>query len=967
MDLRLEKMRLYLDIGQSDKVKFIGVWGMGGIGKTTIASVVYKQMYSQFEGSSFLADVREASKRHNGLVSLQNKLLSAILNRDLEVHDVHRGTNEIRKRLCHKKVLVILDDVDELEQLEYLIGKRDENWFGKGSRIIITTRNKHLLAHCGLDDECIYRVEKLVDHEAFQLFSSKAFKNNCPKEDYVELCNQFVSYASGLPLALSVLGSSLYTKSIKEWNSVLDRLKDIPSAEILRKLQISFDGLDEIQKKIFLDIACFFNGREDNYVRKILESCGFYPDSGIGELINKSLIIVSDKRVWMHDLLREMGQEIVRRESPKEPGKRSRIWLYEDVYHILMNDTGSEENEGIVLDLVGEKGQLIRAKGFSKMKYLRLLILQNACIFHDLEYLSNELRYLEWHEYPFKFFPSTFQPNKLVELNMQHSNLKQLWKAIKPLQLLKIIDLSYSKDLIKTPDFRDVPNLEVLNLQGCTSLVDVHQSIGVLRRLFSLNLKDCKNLVTLPNDIWNLKSLKILNLHGCSKLSKLPEGLAGMTSLEELDAAGVGSRQMTLAKPWDLLSNFLLHAERNQNPLTLAFSSLRALRKLDLSSCNLPEVPNDLSCLQSLVKLNLSGNHLLSVPSSISQLSNLVDVDFSNCTRLKSLPALPSNIEHLDMKNCTSLQILPDLVQLHRLQKLQCANCRSLQSLPDLPTSVNFLDMENCTALAILTNLFETRNVGKGFYIGFSNFSKLNYFQGKISVPFTWLRYYLLWLHEVRQLMKLEENCSVEDFEKPFPQRRILPFLELPDFYLCLPGSGICHQRPFISFLELPEFYICLPGSGIPDWFTYQGEESQLKIELPANDEWWNIAGFAVCDVVGERNVGEHITWSITVGRKSGPAECWSNHVPVPGTSQVASDHRSFFFQVNQLLDPTSDYCPTELLLIFEPKEKIKKCGIRVVYDEDIQEMIQLNKSLEDFVEVEEEEDKISERSKEKE
>ncbi|KAF2306200.1 hypothetical protein GH714_015309 [Hevea brasiliensis] len=94
-------------------------------------------------------------------------------------------------------------------------------------------------------------------------------------------------------------------------------------------------------------------------------------------------------------------------------------------------------------------------------------------------------------------------------------------------------------------------------------------------------------------------------------------------------------------------------------------------------------------------------------------------------------------------------------------------------------------------------------------------------------------------------------------------KRCILPFLELPDFYLCLPGSGICHQRPFISFLELPEFYICLPGSGIPDWFTYQGEESQLRIELPANDEWWNIAGFAVCAVAGERNVGEHITWSI--------------------------------------------------------------------------------------------------------
>ncbi|KAG8639892.1 disease resistance protein RUN1 isoform X2 [Manihot esculenta] len=936
MESRSEKMRMYLDLGQPDKVKFIGVWGMGGIGKTTIASVVYKQLHSQFEGSSFLIDVREASKRHNGLVSLQNKLLSAILNRDLEVHDVHKGTDELRKRLCHKKVLVILDDVNELEQLEYLIGKRDENWFGKGSRIVITTRNKHLLAQCGLDDECIYRMEELADHEAFQLFCSKAFRNNCPTVDYMELCNQFVSYASGLPLALSVLGSSLYAKSIKEWKSALDRLKDIPSAEILRKLQISFDGLDEMQKKLFLDIACFFNGREENYVRKILESCGFYPDSGIGELMDKSLIIVSNERVWMHDLLRQMSQEIVRRESPKEPGRRSRIWLYEDVYHVLINDTGSEENEGIVLDLLSETSQLIRAKGFSKMKYLRLLILQNAFVFHDLEYLSNELRYLEWHKYPFKSFPSTFQPNKLVELNMQHSKLKQLWKAVKPLQLLKIIDLSFSKDLIKTPDFRDVPNLEVLKLQGCTSLVEVHKCIGVLRRFFSLNLKDCKNLVALPSDIWNLKSLKILNLRGCLKLSKLPEGLAGLTSLEELDAAGIGSRQMTFAKPWDLLSNFLPHAERNQNLQAFAFSSLRALRKLDLSCCNLPKVPNDISYLRSLVKLNLSGNYLLSVPSSISELSNLKDVDFSNCTRLRSLPALPSSVECLDMKNCTSLQTLPNLVQVLRLKTLKCANCKSLRSLPHLPSSVKFLDMENCTALAIFPNLIETHNVEKSFYIGFSKFSKLNYFQGEIRVPFTWLRYYMLWLHDVRQLLKM--------------QRRIHPFLGLPDFYLCLPGSGICHQRSMLSFLELPEFYICLPGSGIPDWFKHQAEESHLRIELHPNESWWNIAGFVVCAVVEKGNVGEPITWSITVGRNIGSARCWSNHVPIPETSQVPSDHLSMFFQVNQLVDPNDECSPTELLLIFEPEEKIKKCGIRIVYEVEIQEIIQMNRPLKDLV-----------------
>ncbi|KAJ9159547.1 hypothetical protein P3X46_025050 [Hevea brasiliensis] len=765
MELRLEKMRLYLDLGQSDKVKIIGVWGMGGVGKTTIASVVYKQMYSQFEGSIFLADVRKASETHDGLVSLQKKLLSAILNRDLEIHDVHKGTDEIGKRLCHKKVLVILDDVNELQHVECLIGKRDENWFGVGSRIIITTRNKHLLAQHGVDNE--YMVDGLDHEEALKLFHLKAFKNDRPTYDYEELSNQFVRYASGLPLALVVLGSYLYAKSRKEWTSALDRLREIPNEEISRKLQISFDGLDEIDKKIFLDIACFFNGMKENYVKKILYSCGFYPDSGIGELINRSLISVSDERVWMHDLLREMGQKIVRQESPMEPGQRSRIWLYTDVCQVLINNTGSEVNEGIVLDLLGEEGQLIRAKGFSKMKYLRMLILQNARFFYDIEYLSNELRYLEWHEYPFESLPSTFQPNKLVELHLQHSNLKKLWKAIEPLQLLKIIDLSYSQCLIKTPDFRDVPNLEVLNLEGCKSLVKVHQSIGLLTRLVCLNMEGCEKLVTLPSGNWNLKSLKILNLRGCSKLCKLPEGLVSMTSLEELDVAGVVSGQAKLAKARDLLSNYLQRTKRNENLLALAIPNLQALRKLDMSYCNLSQVPNDLSCLRSLEQLNLSGNHLLSIPSSIIQLSNLIDVDFSNCTRLESLPSLPSNIECLDMKNCTSLQTLPDLVQLCRLENLRCTNCESLQSLPDLPSNVQRLDMENCTALQTLPNIFEKHNIEKSFYIGFSNCSKLNYFQSKITVAFTWLRSYLLWLYEIRKLLKIRESIqSEEEFEE---------------------------------------------------------------------------------------------------------------------------------------------------------------------------------------------------------
>ena len=125
---RVEEMEnLYLSMGLND-VHFIGIWGMGGIGKTTIAQVLYDRIRYHFAGSSFLANVREKSG-NGGLVTLQKQLLSDVLfEKNIDISDVQWGINLIRKRLCHKRVLVILDDVDQPKQLEALVGK--QSWFG---------------------------------------------------------------------------------------------------------------------------------------------------------------------------------------------------------------------------------------------------------------------------------------------------------------------------------------------------------------------------------------------------------------------------------------------------------------------------------------------------------------------------------------------------------------------------------------------------------------------------------------------------------------------------------------------------------------------------------------------------------------------------------------------------------------------------------------------------------------------
>ena len=141
----------------------------------------------------------------------------------------------------------------------------------------------------------------------------------------MNLIDHVIAYAQGLPLALEVLGSSLCKKSKDEWMCALNKLKKIPIWEIHEALQISFDELDDDEKNIFLDIAFTFVGEQKDVVVEILDSCGFSATSGIRTLVDKSLISIIDGKLHMHDLLIEMGNEIVQRTFPKVPGKRSRL------------------------------------------------------------------------------------------------------------------------------------------------------------------------------------------------------------------------------------------------------------------------------------------------------------------------------------------------------------------------------------------------------------------------------------------------------------------------------------------------------------------------------------------------------------------------------------------------------------------------------------------------------------------
>nr|XP_034918665.1 disease resistance protein RUN1-like isoform X1 [Populus alba] len=548
----------------------------------------------------------------------------------------------------------------------------ERSWFGPGSRVIITTRDSNVLREA----DQTYQIEELKPDESLQLFSWHAFKDSKPAKDYIKLSKDAVDYCGGLPLALKVMGACLFGKNRGRWESEIDKLKRIPNHDIQGKLRISYDSLHgEELKNAFLDIACFFIDRKKEYVAKVLGArCGYNPEVDLQTLHERSLIKVLGETVTMHDLLRDMGREVVRESSPKEPGNRTRIWNQEDAWNVLEQHKGTEVVEGLALDVRASEDKSLSTASFAEMKFLNLLQINGAHLTRSFKLLSKELMWICWHECPLKYFPSDFTLDNLAILDMQYNNLKELWKGKKILDKLKILNLSHSQHLIKTPDLHS-SSLEKLILKGCSSLVEVHQSIENLTGLVFLNLEGCWRLKNLPESIGNVKSLKTLNISGCSQLEKLPEHMGDIESLTKLLSDGIENEQFlssigqlkhvrrlslcgcrSAPPSSSLISAGVLNWKRW---LPTPFIEWISMKHLNLSNSGLSDRTTncvDFSGLSALWNLNLDGNKFSSLPSGLGFLPKLRYLYVQKCKYLVSIPDLPSSLHMLFASHCKSLK-----------------------------------------------------------------------------------------------------------------------------------------------------------------------------------------------------------------------------------------------------------------------------------------------------------------------
>ncbi|PPR98685.1 hypothetical protein GOBAR_AA21973 [Gossypium barbadense] len=487
--------------------RVIGLWGMGGIGKTTLAEAVYEEMSQNFESRCFLQNVSEKIQTH-GKEILRNDLLSKLLNEKYIKIDTPSIGYPYQERLNNKKVLVVLDDVSHQDQIAIMGVKH----FGDGSKIIVTSRDRTVLDN-GADETSEGRVY---------------------------------------------------------WESEMDKLKEYIEPDIYKILKTSFDGLDEQEKNIFLDIAIFFKGEPKENVENILSNCYNGAESSIRNLIDKCLLNITplpislrdmleirskflkrkaeeiasspsrgaldDRRssfldeipqcISMHDMVELMGKDIVRKEF-RVPRKRSRLWNPNEVKQVLKYNKGTEWIVGIKLDM-SQIGKLqLCSSVFGKMLNLKYIDFyfppfigkQRKKKLHadqvgDVS-LPDELRLLCWEYYPFKSLSLSFDPKNLVVLKLPHGDVQQLWNEDDHQDLIDLrkIVLTNCKNLKKIPNLLGAVNLEILCFNGCNSLVELPGFSG-------------------------LASLKTLQLHGCYNLKKFPE-LPNDVSFLDLAETGI--------------------------------------------------------------------------------------------------------------------------------------------------------------------------------------------------------------------------------------------------------------------------------------------------------------------------------------------------------------------------------------------------------------------------------------------
>ncbi|KAG2561437.1 putative disease resistance protein RGA3 isoform X2 [Panicum virgatum] len=687
--------------GMSEKITILPIYGIGGIGKTTFARLIYNN--TNFKCYSHVwVDVSwrfDLNKICESVISQLSRKESQAIEKQI-IHSC------LTKLLSGKKILIVLDDLWEedqfhLQELKDMLYHADSNII-----ILVTTRSERVAGRICTNIQP-YKILPLTNEMCWDIIKQRsAFESRDDKKELTNIGREIAPKCGGVALAAQSLGFTLRSMNFDQWIKVRDSdtwnepISDDASLpnHVLASLKLSYSHMDSSLKPCFTYCAIFPKGH------KIVKDDIIYQWISLDFI--KPTKILSNMQLCEKYIMQLLGlsffQYSVSPKSDKEDNRDVTVFTMHDLVHDLARslvlyeilDASKQCNTGRnrfpfaslndctkswksftqcptairALHFHGTNQTVLHSASFSTAKYLCVLDLSQCSIWSLPDSIGNleQLRYL----------------------NAPRLNHWAIPNCITKLEKLIYISLRGSGYIRALPEsIGELKGLMYLDLSGCSSLQKLPVSFGMLTKLVHLDMSDCCHVTDVSKSLESLTNLEYLNLshgwrlpwwRGSIENRALPEALSGLTDLKYLNLSGssyfIQDRDIIqalgiLAKLQCLnLSecSLLVTADSHLTWMSEAMRNLTELRYLNLSRCSAgaEELFIFLKCISNLLNLehlDLSSTKLTRVPDCICSLKKLRTLDLSYCHDLQSLPAAlhkMNSLKFLHLEDCSRLEML---------------------------------------------------------------------------------------------------------------------------------------------------------------------------------------------------------------------------------------------------------------------------------------------------------------------
>ncbi|XP_050284237.1 putative disease resistance protein RGA4 [Quercus robur] len=702
-----------LDPNVNENVSVLPIVGIGGLGKTTVAQLVFndKELKDHFEPKVWVC----VSENFDVKIIVQ-KILECVKNgklaKDLEMNTL---VNDVHKEINGKRYLIVLDDVWNEEREKWFSLKKILMGGARGSRIVVTTRSQ-IVAKISQPIQP-HVLQGLDKQYAWSLFMKIAFNEGKePKNaSFVNIVEEILKKCAGIPLAIRTIGGLVNSKEFTiEWLSFINKeLSKIPQNEddILPTLKLSYNHLPSHLKQCFAYCSLFPKDLEIN------------KSSLINMWMAQGFITLYDEKQCSRDVGHEYFMDLLWRSFFQEVEKDELGNISKFKIHDLMHD--------IAIQVMSSESTTI----YSKEKVIDEKTRHVS--FGDTLYSSSEIPISLYTARRIKTFLLPCQPKydtirsndstyiaivasfKFIRLlDLHNMGIKTIPSSIKKLKHLRYLDLSENKDIEMLPN-----------------------SIVKLYNLQTLKLSKCENLKELPKDINKLVNLKFLEFDKCWRLTHMPNGLGQLTNLQTLsrfvmsegriDSVPKGNGGLKeLAKLNELRENLSIENLKHEKDAALEYkdANLKEKQRLDRLDLNWVYEAIDetgasydymsLEALQphiNLKVLSLEQYGGVTFPHWLVSLTNLVQFRLYSCRKCQYLPPLDQfpSLKIIHLSGLNSLEHISDLERDNSdslfypyLETLYISNCPNLKgwwqgrrdSLPSFPRLSN-LQIKNCPQL----------------------------------------------------------------------------------------------------------------------------------------------------------------------------------------------------------------------------------------------------------------------------